>query len=379
MNNSARKSGMRLLMLGLLQGMLILAFAGMASAQNYVVKNLTADVTGVAANTDSNLINPIGLTRGILGPWWVANNGSATSSLINGVGVPAGLLVNIPSAPGVSTPVQVTGTTFSGDSGVNTSPGNPAFFMFVTQQGDILGWPGAGGDFLNASILVNRNGQASYTAMTIAEIGGAYFVYAVNALNGQIEAFNNSMVQVPLGPHAFIDPELPASLAPFNIQEIGQDVFITYQSTQPGGDGPQGWVAVFSSTGQFLARLQSGPWLDAPYGIALAPQDFGQFAHAMLVANHGTGNIAAFDLFNHKFIEVLLDPSGNAISVDGLWAIGFADGGIAGFQSGPNTGGNGAATGPFNVCYFTAGPSMGQHGLVGQLTPVKSEQNNLHQ
>jgi uncharacterized protein (TIGR03118 family) len=379
MNGLARKSGMRLLMLGLLQGMFIFTLARVASAQNYVVKNLTADVSGAAANTDSNLINPIGLTRGILGPWWTANNGTATSSLINGLGVPAGLVVSLPSAPGVSAPVQPTGTTFSGGSGVNTSPGNPAFFMFVTQQGTILGWPGASGDFLNASILVNRNGQASYTGMTIAEIGDAYYVYAVNGLSGQIEIFNSSMQQVQLGPHAFTDPGLPLSLVPFNIQNIGSDVFVTYQSTQPGADGPQGWVSIFSSQGQFLGRLQSGPWLDAPYGVTAAPQDFGLYAHTILVANHGTGNIAAFDLFSHKFIDDLLDPSGNTISIDGLWALGFADGGIAGFPSGPNTGGNGAATGAFNACYFTAGPDMGQHGLVGQLTPVKSEQNNLHQ
>jgi uncharacterized protein (TIGR03118 family) len=362
----------------LVVGLSFLIFSPVASAQNFKITNLTADTSGVAQNTDPNLINPIGLARGILGPWWSANNGSATSTLYNGLGVPPGLVVTIPSAPNVTTPVLPTGVMFSGGSGVMVSAGNPAFFMFATQQGTILGWPGAGADFTTATILINRNTQASYTGMTIAEIGGAYYVYAVNALTGNIEVFDSNMQLVQLKAGAFVDPDLPAAMVPFNIQNIGQDVFVTYQPSQ-AGNGTPGWVSLFSSTGQFLTRLQSGPWLDAPWGITLAPQDFGQFAHTLLVANHGTGNIAVFDLFTHQFVGFLLNPSGIAIRIDGLWALDFANGGIADFPSGPNTGGNGAATGHFNACYFTSGPQMGQHGLLGMLVPLKSEQNNLHE
>ena len=44
-----------------------------------------------------------------------------------------------------------------------------------------------------------------------------------------------------------------------------------------------------------LVRLVSRGSLNAPWGLAIAPASFGEFAGALLVGNNGDGTIDAFD------------------------------------------------------------------------------------
>jgi uncharacterized protein (TIGR03118 family) len=353
---------------GLVIALFLFSLPVAALAQSFTVNNLTADVPGTAANSDPNLIGAVGLSRGITGKWWVPDSGSGKATLYDGNGVESALIVSLPPVPGSSTPTRATGTVFTGAiSGFNVSPGNPALFMFVTLDGTILGWnPNV--DLFNAIIVVNRNGRASYTGMTTAEIGPAHYLYAVNALKQRIEIFDTNFQMVPLGDDSFEDPEMPNDLVPFNVQNIGKDVVVTYHRRRTGdGDEALGWVAIFDASGRFVRRLHPGPWLSAPWGVTLAPHDYGEFTHMLLVANHGSGQIAAFDPFSGKFVGYMLDPNGNVISIDGLWGLAFADGGIADFTT---------VMGPYNACYFTAGPQMGQHGLFGSLVPAGSDQTH---
>src|SRR5450755_2557333 len=181
-----------------LRSLMAVLFFGLtvaASAQSFTVNNLTADVPGVAVNTDPNLIGPVGLSRGIISKWWVPNSGSATSTLYDGNGVASALIVNLPPVPGSSTPTRATGTVFTGAAGFNVTPGNPALFMFVTLDGTILGWsPNV--DLFNAVVLVIRNGDASSTGITTAEIGASQYLYAVNALTERIEIFDTTLQNV---------------------------------------------------------------------------------------------------------------------------------------------------------------------------------------
>jgi uncharacterized protein (TIGR03118 family) len=353
-----------------LVAVLFLGLTVAASAQSFTVSNLTADVPGVAANTDPNLIGPVGLSRGIIGKWWVPNSGSATATLYDGSGVASALIVSLPPVPGSSTPTRATGTVFTGAAGFNISPGNPALFMFVTLDGTILGWnPNV--DLFNAVVLVNRNGKASYTGMTTAEIGASHYLYAVNALTASIEIFDATLQHVVFNGDAFREPGVPDGLVPFNVQNISNDIVVTYhRDGHSDSNRPQGWVAIFDARGHFLSRLHSHSYLNAPWGVALAPQDYGEFTHLLLIANHGSGQIAAFDPFTGEFVGFMLDSNGNVISLDGLWALSFADGGIADFTT---------VMGPYNACYFTAGTQLGQHGLFGSLVPVDSDQTHDEQ
>jgi uncharacterized protein (TIGR03118 family) len=353
--------------------LLAAGLSGSAGAQSYTVSSLDSDVPGAAANVDPQLVAPIGLARGILGPWWVSDAGSALSTLYGGDGGKRGLVVRLPSPPGSSSPSSPTGISFSGSpTEFNVSPGNPALFLFVTLEGTILGWPGA--DTFDGAILVDSHGEASYTGMTIAEVGNRHVLYAVDSRRGQIEAYDGNLRRFSLDDGAFEDERLPDGLIPFNVQQLGSDVVVTYRrrSDDSGVGRVRGWVSIFDARGRFLARLGDGHGLDAPWGVTMAPHDFGEFSHLLLVANHGSGEIAAFDPFTGRFVGRMLDPTGLPIHLDGLWAISFGDGGIAGFPSGPNTG-------PYNTCFFTAAPQGGQHGLFGSLLPVMAEQTHDEQ
>lgn len=349
---------------------IILLSAGTAAAQTYVVNALEADVAGQAANMDPQLVAPIGLSRGITGPWWVSDSGSAVSTLYGGAGEKRGLVVNLPSAPGSSQPARATGQVFffaSGASEFGVSPGSPAF-LFATLDGTVLGWPGP--DFFNAAVLIDRHEQASYTGVTIAEVGGAHVLYLAEARHGRIEAFDASLRMLALDDDAFQDEQLPEGLTPFNVQQLGADVVVTYTRRSGTNADARGWVAIFDARGRFLTRLQRGDWLNAPWGVALAPHDFGELSHLLLVANHGNGQIAAFDPFTGRFAGVLRDAAAIPIHIEGLWGIAFGDGGIADFPVGPNTG-------PYNACYFTAAP--GGHGLFGNIVPASAEQTRDEQ
>jgi len=245
---------------------IILLSAGTAAAQTYVVKALEADMAGVAGNTDPQLVAPIGLSRGITGPWWVSDSGSAVSTLYGGAGEKRGLVVNLPSAPGSSEPARATGQVFffaSGASEFGVSPGSPAF-LFATLEGTVLGWPGP--DVFNAAVLIDRQGQASYAGVTIAEVSGAHVLYLAEARRGRIEAFDASLRKLTLDDAAFQDEQLPEGLAPFNVQQVGADVVVTYARRAGDDENPRGWVAIFDARGRFLTRLQRGKWLDAPWG-----------------------------------------------------------------------------------------------------------------
>lgn len=353
--------------------LVVAGLSSSANAQSFTVTNLDSDVAGAAANVDPQLVAPVGLSRGVLGPWWVSDSGSALSTLYGGDGGKRGLVVTLPSPAGSTEPSRPTGTVFNGSgSEFIVSPGNPALFLFVTLEGTILGWPGA--DVFDAAILVDRRGESSYTGMTIAEVGTRHVLYAVDARRGTIEAYGGNLNRIALDEDAFRDERLPRGMVPFNIQQVGSDVVVTYRERDDGWgtDRPRGWVAIFDSRGRFLARLHHDEALDQPWGVAMAPQDFGEFSHHLLVANHGSGEIAAFDPFSGKFAGKMLDASGAPIRIDGLWAIAFGDGGIADFGSGPNSG-------PFNACYFTAAPNRGAHGVFGNILPVVADQTHDEQ
>src|SRR6202795_2689036 len=227
MKRLIEKLGVHACLTSLLVAVFFLGLAVAASAQSFTVNNLTADVPGIAANTDPNLIGPVGLSRGIIGKWWVPNSGSATATLYDGGGVSSALIVNLPPVPGSSTPPRATGTVFTGAQGFNVSPGNPALFMFVTLDGTILGWsPNV--DLFNAVVLLNRHGKASYTGVTTAEVGPSHYLYAVNALTASIEIFDPNLRNVSFGDDAFQEPDLPNGLVPFNVQNIGNDIVVTY-------------------------------------------------------------------------------------------------------------------------------------------------------
>jgi uncharacterized protein (TIGR03118 family) len=342
---------------------MLLNVSTIAIAQQYVRIDLTSDIPFHAVATDSKLVNAWGLAAGPAGPWWVAVNGTGVSTLYTGEGSPMPafnpLAINIPMPGGVTmgTPAP-TGIVYNGSSDFAIEPDRPAQYIFVTEDGTISGWsPDVAGYSHNAVLMVDNSSDSVYTGAAIARRGGESFLYVANFRSGTVDVFDSSFHDIILSHGAFTDPDIPDNFAPFNVQNINGDLYVAFAQRDIGsyymitGTG-LGYVDVFDPRGDLLMRLQPGSWMNAPWGVALAPDDFGAYSNQLLVGNSGSGTIAVFDPGTGEFKGLLKDARGGRILIEGLKGLGFGNGNIAG---------------PANTLYFTGG-IYGRHGLFGAIT-----------
>jgi uncharacterized protein (TIGR03118 family) len=379
------------------QASLVLSLGTAAFAQHYTQVNLVSNTSGVAPVTDPTLINPWGLSRSSGSPWWISDNGSGLSTLFNGAGAKVPLVVTIPKAdPNNKTfPAGTpTGTIANGSPTDFILPGGPAAaFLFSTLDGAIVGWnptvgitPGKAAPSTNAVVVVKTTDGSSYTGLTSAIVDGNRYLYAANFNKGRVDVYDHAFNKVqlqklgnPLGveEQPFTDLLLPAHYVPFNVQAIGNDVVVTFVLHLEGQpfetDGPGlGYVDIFNSKGELLRRLEHGDQLNAPWGVALAPLDFGVFSHDLLIGQfagggttEGSGTIAAYDLATGKFEGLVHNTSGEPLAINGLWAITPANSAVPGSYD--------PAGSPAGELYFTAGPNQGKGGLFGYVKPAAAD------
>ncbi len=332
-----------------LPALLTLAFAAPAHAQFYAQHNLVSDGAVSADLVDPDLVNAWGLAASTTSPWWVADNGTAKSTIYNGnTGVKSSLIVAVPGAP--------TGVVFNGSSGFVTPSGAPARFIFASEDGTISAWSGS----TSAVVVVdNSSTGAVYKGITIAHTTTGDFLYATNFHAGTVDVFDSMFA--PAASTGFKDPSIPAGYAPFGIRAIGDAIYVTYalQDADAHDDVPgpgHGFVNAFTGSGELQRRVASRGTLNSPWGLALAPADFGAFSNDLLVGNFGDGGIHGYAPTSSGEFDndgPLHSVQGKPLKIDGLWALGF---------------GNGANAGPTNNLFFTAGPFGEQHGLFGRLT-----------
>jgi uncharacterized protein (TIGR03118 family) len=324
----------------------------------YAEHDLVSDTGANGTVMDPNLVNGWGITAGPTTPWWVADNGTDKSTLYNGTGGILPIVVNVPSAP--------TGTVFNASTTefVITGGGvsGAARFLFATEGGQILGWnaavPGSPVPSNQAFVGATRPG-AIYKGLAIGSAGGKDYLYATDFHHGRVDVYDSTFT-LQKWAHAFRDRHLPEHYAPFGIQNLNGLIFVTYarqdadKADEIAGHG-RGFVDVFTTAGKLLGRVASRGDLNAPWGLAWAPSNFGRFSGDLLVGNFGDGRMTAYAWTKHGWREQgqLRSADHKAISIDGLWGIGF---------------GNGAASGPTNTLYFAAGPDDEAHGLFGSIT-----------
>ena len=339
------------------------------AASVFSLTNLVADVTGgTATNTDPKLVNPWGLSiPSVPAPAWVANNHSDTTTLYDGNGKAqphaAPLAVSFPTG------FNPTGIVFNGTpadftvTAAGISAG--AKFLFDGEGGAIAGWSPAV-DATHAIAMYTDAGGAIYKGLAIAKNGGASFIYATDFHNNKVDVFDAHFVkQVPSATSfTFADSTVPAGYAPFGIQALNTgasgatQIFVTYAKQDPAG-GPDnvngaglGYVDVYDTNGQFVKQLVATGALNAPWGVALAPADFGTCSNTVLVGNFGDGKINAYDAAAGTYIGTVSDSGGAAIATPGLWGIAF---------------GNDANNQPHNTLFFAAGTNNEANGSYGRI------------
>jgi uncharacterized protein (TIGR03118 family) len=340
---------------------LLVILAAPATARNinsinaYTVHNLQSDVPGLAAATDPDLVNGWGIAASASSPWWVADNETAKSTLYNGnSGIKLGLVVDIPGTDGPGAPTGIVFNTSTDPTEFHVGA-TAARFIFDSEDGTVTGW-NAG---TTAVIEATSSNGAIYKGLAIGSVGTASYLYAADFHNAHVDVYDGSWSIQDWG-NAFVDPGIPAGFAPFGIQNLGGEIFVTYAKQDAdaedeiAGEG-LGYVSAFGTDGSFHGRVASRGDLDAPWGLAWAPSDFGKFSGHVLVGNFGDGRINGFRATSDGWEErgKLKGTDHRPISIDGLWGIGF---------------GNGGGAGPTNTLYFAAGPDDEEHGLFGSIT-----------
>jgi uncharacterized protein (TIGR03118 family) len=332
--------------------------AGASSAQaapsdQYVVRNLVSSSAAVPADRiDPNVKNPWGLVSSPTSPWWPANNGTNTSTIIPATGAVNNTVVQVVGGP--------TGIVWNGTAGAFPITGGQSSFIFNTMSGAISGW--RSGTVSEVKVPAH---DAFYLGLALAVTPTGPRLYSTDFKNNKVDVVDAQWAPVDTT-GKFVDPTLPANYGPYGIQTVGNRIFVTYaehaSATEELPGTGKGYVSAFDFDGKFLARVASGGVLNAPWGVARADPNFGAFGGDLLVGNFGDGRINAF----HENADGTWTPSGGLkgtngqpLSIGGLWAIQF---------------GSGAANnGQRNHLYFTAGPFGETQGLFGRIIPNPGE------
>jgi uncharacterized protein (TIGR03118 family) len=339
------------------------------AATAFVAKNLVADSASGTVTVDTNLVNPWGIAFGP-GPVWVANNHSETSTLYDGNGVPqpvgTPLIVNLPAGTGGSA-FDPTGIVFNPTTDFVVSSGTKsaaALFIYVGEGGMVAGWS-QDVDVSNAILMYADAGGAVYKGVTVANNGSGNFLYATDFHNNKVDVFDAHFTKQPSSATRFTfqDPALPAGYAPFGIQALKNgaggavQIYVAYAKqlapdTHDNANGAGlGLIDIYDTNGVLLKTLVKAGRLNAPWGMALAPADFGTLSNVLLVGNFGDGTINGYDASTGQFTGTLSTANG-VFAAPGLWGIAF---------------GNDAASQPHNTLFFSAGPNDEANGSYGRI------------
>jgi len=337
----------------------LVVFGGTAAGQHYTQVNLVSNQMGQASHEDSNLVNGWGIARSATSPWWVADNGTGKSTIYNGnTGNPSALVVAVPGAP--------TGIVFNGTSSFVIPGTGIARFLFASEDGTISGWNSG----TQAHVVVATAG-AVYKGIAIATVNGEPRLYAADFHNGRVDVFDANFQPVTQGKGngsgngndgTFFSGK-PRDFSPFNVQNVGDTLFVAFAKKEASGDDEVagsglGLIGAFTPAGELIRWFDHVNDLNAPWGMTMAPSEFGTFSHHLLVGQFGSGEILAFNPASGQYAGKLLQPGGEPISINGLWGIGF---------------GNGGNAGPSTTLFFAAGPDEESNGLFGSLTAVPED------
>ncbi len=364
-------------------GMGVLAAALLSApafaATNFVRTDLIADMDGVAAVTDPNLTGAWGITASSSSPFWVSNAASgtltvysvssATPATLTAPTVASVVVATLPSANNKASKTGIPTGQVDNGYGVGNLDVTPASgstaavgssFIFSTLDGTISARNGS------TSVIEVDNGAkgAVYTGLALGVSNAGVTVYAANFSQGTIDTFDKNWKPIAM-PGGFLDSDLPGGYYPSNIQRYGRRLYVTYNFSDGAGSfgygGPgTGQINVFDLNGNLVQRLVPGnQHLNLPWGVAVTGANFGSFSYALVVGNFGDGTISAFDLESGNYLGTMQDGKGNNISIGGLWALQW---------------GNGGSGGDAGTLYYAASPGAGpsgfsQHGLFGSLKP----------
>jgi uncharacterized protein (TIGR03118 family) len=353
--------------------------AGMGYVQTDLITDIPALATQTGAHLDPTLLNPWGIAffPGA-SPFWINENNAGFSALYFADAVPFPLpRVIIPPPPpstSIGTPTGIVANFFVGTGAFPIFGFGPSLFIFDTEDGTIEAWninppvpPGIPNPFTAVIVVDNSAGPtgAVYKGLALGEnAANGPLLYATNFRTGNIDVFDKNFASpTPPLSGSFTDPKLQHGYAPFGIQNVNGQIWVTYAEQDKAKHDPvnkaaHGFVDVFDTDGNLLQRFAQHGHLDSPWGLAMAPATFGRFANDMLIGNFGNGVINVFDPATGHWLGMLSGPDGRPLVNDGLWSLTF--GGALDSTGTPS---------PTDTLFFSAGLNNEQDGLFGSIVP----------
>ena len=334
-----------------------------ARAVGYLQTNLVSDGGISAPVTDPNLSNPWGMAFFPGGPFWVADNNTGVSTLYDGLGNIVPLVVSIPIPSGTHfTNSGPTGVVVNANPTLFVMPGttDPALFIFASNDGSISAWNNLVSATAAETVINNSQGGSAngavYKGLAIGNNSAGSFLYAANFRSGKIDVFDSTFAAATLA-GAFVDPTVKAGFAPYNIANVSGNLVVTWAKQNAAKHDPVagpglGFVSIFDTNGNLIASVPHRSALNEPWGVALAPFNFGQFSNTLLIGNVGDGKINAFSLTSKALLGQLANSSNQPIAISDLWALAFG----------------GAESSDPGTLYFVAGSNGYRDGLFGTLT-----------
>ncbi len=337
-----------------------------AAGQAYKVTNLISDGFVPAAVTDTNFVNPWAMSSSA--NWWISTAGTGFNYVIPATTGTVSFKVIVPSGSNPSANGVPSGSVAtSGATGMLLSNGAIANFLFSTLDGTISGWNGRLGtnNALSQIVINNKASGAVYTGLAVLNTSNGSFILAPNFASGAVEIYDSTYKPAKLAGN-FSDPNLPSGYVPFGVHVLNSQVWVTYAqhtSTTPyrtvSGAG-LGIVDVFDNTGFLVARVGTGGNLNAPWGVAIAPANFGIYSNDLLVGNFGDGIVNVYDPKTFTYVGQLMDSAGKSLSYAALWEL---------LPGGTKIGNSTAVSGgDVDTVYFTAGLADEKHGLLGAIS-----------
>jgi uncharacterized protein (TIGR03118 family) len=332
----------------------------------YQETRLVSDIAGLARFTDKDLVNAWGISHSPTGPWVISDNGTGVATAYRGDGskfpinAQEKIIIPPPASSAAGTKATPTGNVFNNTADFLIDKSHPSRFIFATEDGTISGWSPKVNP-KQAILKVDRSKKSAvYKGLAIGHNSSGNFLYAANFHSGNVDMFDAQFNFL----RSFTDKKLAKNCpirnqcyAPFGIQNIQGKLYVTYalQNADKEDDvaGPgHGFVDVFDTNGNLKQRLIKRGRLNSPWGLALASSDFGQFSNDLLVGNFGDGHVNVYDPQRGDFLGQLMDRSGKAIVIDGLWGLAF---------------GNDRTAGASNTLFFAAGINEEANGLFGSI------------
>jgi len=329
----------------------------------YRQTNLVSDQPGMAMIQDTNLVNAWGISSSPASPFWVSANGTGLATLYTVTNDSSGMAQVTKQSLEVAIPGEgnPTGQLFDGAGSFNGD-----IFIFASEDGTISGWKPSLGN--SAEVLIAPANSALFKGIALVTTSNGPTLLAADFHNGTLNAYDTNLALVGM----FKDMRAPMGYAPFNVQTLGDTIFVTFakQDADAHDDvkGPgHGLIDIFNPMTLKFRRFATGSdagghlrQINSPWGLAISPKGFGRHSDQLLVGNFGSGTIMAFEA-DGDFEGLLLGSHGGPIVIDGLWGLKF---------------GNGGRGGVLQTLYFSAGPNDESNGLFGSLDPVKRRGNH---